>query len=58
MAISRRGYRAPDEGVWGLIQGRFRADPYKKYVAVSMNWRPFCGRSFREICAGAIWDLC
>ena len=25
-------------GVLALIDGRFRADPYENYMAVSMNW--------------------
>ena len=29
-----------------LLQGRFRADPYKDYRTASVNWRPFWWLSF------------
>ena len=32
-----KGIEGSFEGVWGVIQGRFRADPYKSYLAVSTN---------------------
>ena len=30
-------FRAPSRGL-GLIEGRFRSDVYKNYMAVSLNW--------------------
>ena len=37
-APAKRSYSAPQRGA-GFIPGRLRADPYKNYIAASMNWR-------------------
>ena len=46
MILKPYGCRGSLEGDWGLISGRFRADPYQKnYMAVSIN----CGVLFMGV---------
>ena len=40
----KKGFRDPLKGFGAdTVQGRFRADPYKNYMAASINWGPFQG---------------
>ena len=47
MAVSTHGgsftreFKASFEGLWRLIEGRFRADPYKSSMAASTHWWSF-----------------
>ena len=40
----------------GIDIGRFRVDPHKNYMAVSINWRSFFWCAYNK--NPAIWRLC
>ena len=46
-------------GDFQFTSGRFRADPYKNYMAISTNWGPFCeSTSSKRPTIWGIWVPC
>ena len=45
VGVIQYGFRAPSKGGLGLIYGRLGENPYKNYLAVSINWGSFGGWS-------------
>ena len=46
--LLQTGIRAALQSFLSCYSGRFRADPYKNYMAVAVNWGPFCGCPYNK----------